>query len=170
MTTADRRPGGLTALAIVNLVFAVLGMLGGLALSAINDDSDELARQADAMDRQADRLGEDPRRGDPALNRALVHGLAQQLRTPSPMAFRLMFASGMLGGVLLLVSSFGMLGQRRLLGRHAATAAGVSLIACGVIAVSKLGFMFWGIPVLGAAYAFVLLPLVLFAYRHALQR
>lgn len=167
-----KRPGGLTALGILNIVFAVIGMLGGLAMSSMNDDMGNIGdEEAAMMDREFDRIADDPNtEGNPELNRAIMKGMTAQMRNSSPGAYRVMFVTGGVGGVLLLLSGFGLLGQRRVLGRHGSMAAAATLTVCGVVAVWKLSFMFWGFPMLGAGYAIVLASLVHFAYRPALQR
>lgn len=166
-----KRPGGLTALGILNIIFALVGMLGGLAMSSMNKDLDMNEDQYAAMDREFDRIADDPStEGNPEFNRAIMKGMTAQMRSSSPTAYRVMFVTGGLGGVLLLLSGFGLLGQRRVLGRHGSMAAAAALTVCGIVAVWKLSFMFWGFPMLGAGYAIVLACLVHFAYRPALQR
>ncbi|MBA3541629.1 MAG: hypothetical protein H0T79_18590 [Deltaproteobacteria bacterium] len=168
-----RRPGGLTALAVLNIVFALLGMLSGVALHMMNKDRHDFDRQADQMDRAADHMRfEDTGGGgaNPEMSRAMAKGMAMQMRSSSPEAFRYMFWTGMLGGVLLLVSGVGLLAQKRFMGRHLAIAATVSLFVCGAVAMMKLGFIFWGFPMLGAGYTIVMALLVHFAYRPATQR
>ena len=169
--TLPKRPGGLTALAVLNITFAIIGMLGGLAMTAMNHDTRGFDRSARDMDYAADHMPENSTMGgNPELSRQMAHGMAAQMRRSSPEAFRYMFAAGMVGGVLLLLSGFGFLGQRRVLGRHVGNAAGVALVVCGAIAMTKLGFLFWGFPMLGAGYAIVMMLLVQFAYRPTLQR
>jgi hypothetical protein len=170
-TPPPKRPGGLTALAILNITFALIGMLAGLALTSIDRSSDENDRTARQMDYAADHMEvNNAMGGNPELSRAMAHGMAAQMRSSSPGAFRWMFAAGMTGGVLLLLSGFGFLGQRRVLGRHVGNAAGVALVVCGGIAITKLGFLYWGFPMLGAGYAIVVMLLVHFVYRPTLQR
>jgi len=170
MNLPPRRPGGLTALAVLNIVFALLGALSGLMMNAMNHDRGEFDRTADNMDYVAEHSSMNSAGGNPDFNRAMAHGMAQQMRNSSPEAFRWMMLTGYLGGILLLVSGFGFLGQKRYSGRYAGIAAGVALVACGGIAMMKLGFLFWGFPMLGAGYAIVMLLLVQFAYRPTLQR
>ncbi len=170
-TPAPKRPGGLTALAVLNITFALIGMIAGLAMTTMNRGSDDFDRTARQMDYAADHMEtNNAMGGNPDLSRAMAHGMAAQMRTSSPGAFRWMFAAGMTGGVLLLLSGFGFLGQRRFLGRHVGYAAGIALVVCGTIAMMKLGFLFWGFPMLGAGYAMVMMLLVHFAYRPVLQR
>lgn len=170
MTTLPR-PGGLTALAVLNIVFALLGMLGGAMMHAMNDDRDN-QRSADQMDYAADHISDSNNGmgGSSELSRAMAHGMAAQMRSSSPGAFRWMMASGFLGGVLLLVSGVGFLGQKRYTGRYCAIGAGIVLAFCASVAVVKLGFLYWGFPMLGGGYALTMMLLAHFMYRPALQR
>ena len=56
--TSLRRPGGLTALAVLNIIFAVIGGLGGLGIAAMSRDTYEMRRQADEMERVGERMAE----------------------------------------------------------------------------------------------------------------
>ena len=160
-----RRPGGLTALSVLNIVLGLAGLLGGFGMTALNRDPDELRRQADELD----RLAEHPPDGqNPEMHRAMSHAMAEQTRTASPGGFRLMSALGYTGGVLLLVSAVGLLGRRRLLGMHVALGAGIALLGCAAVALTTQGILFWGFPMLGFAYAIVLVTLVLAPYRKVL--
>src|SRR5215813_10140030 len=105
----ERRPGGITALAILNIIFALVGLLGGLAMNAVKDDH-SMAYEADRMDATASEM----RRTNGALGEDIAHGMAEQMRSSSPQSFRLMFALGLTGGLLLFASGFGLFGQRRL--------------------------------------------------------
>ena len=175
MTTPDalptRRPGGLTALATLNIIFAVIGMLAGLAMSSMNSKTDNL-RSADQLDLAAEHMHDQSPAmgGNPELSRAMAHGMAAQMRTASPSAFRWMNATGYLGGLLLLVSGFGFLGQRRYAGRYAALGACVVLTICAGAAVHGMGILYWGAPLLGGGYAITVGLLAQFVYRPALQR
>ena len=169
-TAPVKRSGGLTAVAILNLVFAVLGMLGGAALYGMNKDTDQHAEQADQLERISERQRADMTPAEAQINENLVKGMADQMRNHSPAVFRWMFAAGLSGGLLLFASGIGLLGMKRVTGFHAALAAAVALIACGMIAVLRLGFLFWGIPMLGAVYAIVMGLLMLFVFRPVLTR
>jgi hypothetical protein len=162
-----RRPGGLTALAILNICLAAAGLLGGFGMTALNEDPDEMRRQADELDRIAERP---PDGQNPEIHRSISHAMAAQMRTSSPGGFRLMSALGFTGGVLLLVSAAGLLGRRRLLGMHVALGAGIALLGCAVVAMTTQSIMFWGFPIFGFAYAVVLVTLVLVSYRKILVR
>lgn len=161
-----RRPGGLTALAVLNLVMAAAGLLGGFGMTMLNGDPDEMSRMADQMDRVAEQPP--PSGQDPALHRAVTQAMAEQMRTPSPGGFRLMSALGYTGGLLLIGSAFGLLARRRLLGKHVALGAGVALTGCAAAAMTTQSPMFWGFPIFGFIYGIVLVSLVLTSYRNVL--
>ncbi len=167
-----KRPGGLTAIAVLCLVFAAIGMLAGFALRAVHADGgggDEVVREFERESaRQRDAQGMTG--AQRAMNETMVKGMAEKMRNASPQAFRAMFAAGMAGGVLMFVAGIGLLAQRRVLGYHAAIASAVAVVACGVIAMTQLGFMYWGFPMIGAVWAFVLGLIVHFMYRPHLVR
>jgi len=68
----------------------------------------------------------------------------------------------------MFISAFGLLGRRRVLGKHLALASGVSIFACAIVAIATQGFLFWGFPILGAAYAVVLVAVTQTAYKKVL--
>ena len=91
----ESRPGGLTALAVLNFVFGGLGVLGALGLAALLP---MLAAGAPGLsDQQRAELD--------ALN------------TLGSAPFLLAVGSSAIGGVLLIVSGIGYLQQKRVLGR-----------------------------------------------------
>jgi hypothetical protein len=158
-----RRPSGLTAFGVLNIVFAILGLLGGLAMLSISDEARRMSRHADefeeAADRAIDRDTSTPY-GQRETTRTLTRGMGEQMRAYSPGAFKLMFGLGLSGGVLLLISAFGLFGQRKLSGRTFANVAAVLLILCAIVSITKLGILFMGIPMCGAVYAIVLLACI----------
>ena len=167
--TTLRRPGGLTALAVLNIILAVIGGLGGLGISAMGADTSEMRRTADEMDRIGDRMAEHPRAGESAeLNRTITHGMAHQMRGVSPGGMTVMTILGYSGGLLMFVSAFGLLGRKKFLGRHLALACGLALWGCAIVAVATQGFLFWGFPILGAGYAVVLVAVTQTAYKKVL--
>lgn len=100
----QHRPGGLTALAVLNFLFGCLGLLGALGLAALA----------------------------PMLAQGLPPGLSEQQRaqlealtTLGTLPFVLTIASSAIGGVLLIVSGIGYLGQKRMLGRTVGNAYAV---------------------------------------------
>lgn len=163
-----RRPGGLTAIAILNICFAVLGLLlgGGISYTMFHDRH-ERERAAADFERAAER-DIDPRDPSAEMSKAMMKDWAEDMRHVSPGPYKLMFAAGVTSSVLLLISAFGLLGQRRLTGLHVSVGAAIALIVCGATAMIGLPFIFWGVPMFGAVYAFVLLPMVLAVYRKRL--
>jgi hypothetical protein len=163
--TSARRPGGLTVLVVLNVALAAIGLLGGAGMTAMNSDPEEMLRQADEMERLADHP---PAGQDAQLHRNVLHTMAEQLRHPAPAGFRLMSALGYTGGVLLVISAFGLLGRRRLLGKHVAVGAGIALTGCAIVAMATQSLFFWGFPIVGLVYGIVLVTLILAVYRRIL--
>jgi hypothetical protein len=92
----QHRPGGLTALAVINFIFGGLGLIGALGLAAL------LPMLAQG--------------GAPGLSeeqRAQLDALTSLGNGP----FLLGVASSAIGGLLLIVSGIGYLQQKRVLGR-----------------------------------------------------
>lgn len=165
---AQRRPGGLTALGVLNIIFAALGMLFGLGMSVINSDPRELDRQADMFERANADMIEHPRPGQNAeLNRVVLTRMAEQIRSASPMGRHVMDGLGCLGGVLMFVSAFGLFGRRRY-GKHLALGAGVALFGCTIVALLTQSMLAWGFPILGTAYAIVLVAVTQSVYKRVL--
>lgn len=91
----QHRPGGLTALAVINFIFGCLGLLGALGLAALLP---MLAQGAPGLSEQ---------------QRAQLDALTTLGNAP----FVLAVASSAIGGLLLIVSGVGYLQQKRVLGR-----------------------------------------------------
>lgn len=166
-----RRPGGLTALAVLSITLGILGlMLGGIGYSALYHDRGERERSAEQFERMATSDLPPDRSADAQLQRAMVQGIAASSRTISHDAYRLMFALGVTSAVLMLISALGFLGMKRLMGFHIGLASAIALIACGVTAMFGLPFLFWGLPMLGAMYGMVLIIMLLALYRPVLTQ
>lgn len=84
-----RRPGGLTALAVLNFVFAGLGLLGLLALFALIGAADK----AGALDGASSSVG---------VGKGVVYGL---------------LALGIVRMAIMLAAGVGYLGQKKFMGR-----------------------------------------------------
>lgn len=89
------RPGGLTALAVLNFVFGGLGLLSALGLAAL----------LPMLAQGAPGLSEDQQKEIEALS------------TLDGAPFLLSVGSSAIGGLLLIVSGIGYLQQKRVLGR-----------------------------------------------------
>ncbi|MHC4397064.1 MAG: hypothetical protein ACYS1A_15605 [Planctomycetota bacterium] len=139
----EKRPGGLTALAVLNFVFAgfgVMGLLGMIALFAFlgkipTDNMDENARaQIEAM---------------------------QDMGAPF---FILMFALSAVSSVLLLISGIGYLKQKKIMGRVLGSAYGlltiISSLLTGLLFDPKLGGGFNIGTIIGLIYPLLTLILL----------
>jgi len=171
LSLPPRRPGGLTALAVLSITLGLLGLLlGGVGYSALYHDKGERERSAEQFERMATRDLPQDKSPDAELQRAMAQGMAASSRTISHDAYRLMFALGVTSAVLMLMSAIGFLGMKRLMGFHIGLASAVTLVGCGVTAMFGLPFLFWGLPALGAMYGTVLLILLLAVYRPVLTQ
>src|SRR4030042_4835729 len=108
----EKRPGGLTALALINFVFSgwgLIGLLGMVALFAFigmipTDNMDETQRsQIEAF---------------------------QNMGIPT---FIFIFALSLLSSVLLLLSGIGYIKQKKVLGRYVGSAYGIIAIVSGIV-------------------------------------
>ena len=122
MSNGSSRPGGLTALAVLNFIFAglsALGVLGlAMALGLAKTDSklaDELAKVPPGM---------------------LMFGIGVSL----------------VATILLIVSGIGYLGQKRFLGRILGSAYGVVAIGSGVTNLVLMGQGFGIMNIVGFIY------------------
>ena len=129
-----KRPGGLTALAVLNFVFGglgALGVLGSLALLA-------LAKEA--------------------INLAESHG--GKYDGPGVGMWYVYILLGAVGAFLLIASGVGYIKQKRFLGRTLGTAYGVLSIANVVLGVAMLKTGFGVFSIIGLVYPLLTLVLV----------
>jgi hypothetical protein len=113
--TGGKRPGGLTALAVLNFVFGGLGLLGILALLALLKVADTVVREGT--------------RGEKSLTDHPNAGLVYFLILMSLISCGLLIASGV-----------GYLGQKKILGKGLGTAYGIlALVSTGIdlVAITK---------------------------------
>jgi hypothetical protein len=130
-----KRPGGLTALAILNFVFGGLGVLGLLAAFA-----------AVAMvSKMANSLGASAGPGAGLLYASI--------------------ALGLLSVLLLIVSGIGYIGQKRMLGRTLGTVYGVVSLANTVIGIVMLHAGFGLSTIIGLIYPLLTLFLINVTYK-----
>lgn len=128
------RPGGLTALAVLNFVFAGLGFIGLFALFALLSVADHALQQ---VSEGQHRLSEAPGAG----------------------SVYLMLLLGVASSVLLLVSGIGYIQQKRMLGKTLGNAYGILGVASTVISMALLGAV-GAMSILGLAYPVITLALL----------
>lgn len=109
--SSGQRPGGLTALAVVNFLLGIMGILGALTMVAMLRYADVVVEHASEEDR-------------------LIMEAFQSLGTGT---FVLIVAINAATGVLLVLSGIGYLGLRRFLGRTIGNAYAVTGIAGGLL-------------------------------------
>jgi len=134
-SASGKRPGGLTALAVLNFVFGGLGVLGLLAAFA-----------AVAMvSKMASSMGATGGSGAGVLYASIALGLVSVL--------------------LLIVSGIGYIGQKRMLGRTLGTVYGVISLANTVIGIALLHSGFGFSTIIGLVYPLLTLYLVNVVYK-----
>lgn len=108
---ADKRPGGLTALAVLNFIFGGLGVIAALALLALLGVAEGVANESGTS------LGE----------------LANGSEGPSAGVIYLLVALSAISAGLLIASGVGYLGQKNFLGRTLGNGyAAVSLLGTAI--------------------------------------
>ena len=116
--SAEQRPGGLTALAVLNFVFGGLGAIGMMAILAVITAADE-ATHGDVFRQSTSHPGA---------------GLAWT---------NLLLALGTV--ILLIVSGVGYLGQKRFLGRTMGNAYAICSLAQSAVGFMVGGFGIMGV-------------------------
>ena len=146
-----KRPGGLTALAVLNFIFGGFAMLGVLAMAALlgvaaaveGQDTEEARKVAEAMEEAG-----------PLFGVALVLSLVS--------------------GVLLIASGVGYLKQKRFLGRTLGSVyAGLSILSSLVSSAmlsTELGGGFSILTIVGLIYPVLTLVLLNGTFKHDLVR
>jgi hypothetical protein len=97
---SNQRPGGLTALAVINFIFGGLSLLGSLGTVVLIPFLGRMAEQASTQDM-------------PEAQRQQIEALSQI----SPTLFVVLAVAGVAVAILLIVSGVGYLKLRRFLGR-----------------------------------------------------
>ena len=113
----EKRPGGLTALAVINFVFSGQGLLSVLILAA-----------------SFAFIGMIPTDQMPEADRIRLEAF-QNMGVP---VFIFIFALSLITSVLLLLSGIGYLKQKKVLGRYVGSTYGIIAIVSNVVS----GFMF----------------------------
>ncbi len=138
-----KRPGGLTALAVINFVLAGFSVLSLASLAALPGLLDRIPR--DQMDE---------------AQKAQIEAM-QNMGTP---VLVLLFVLTLLSGVLLLLSGIGYLKQKRVLGRMIgnvyAVLAIVGSIVSGLLFKPELGGGFNISTIIGLVYPILTLILI----------
>ena len=147
-----KRPGGLTALAVVNFIFGGLGLLGMLALAAIMVLFLGVAEATENSENE--------------MQQQIVEAW-QEVGLP---AIMLLVGLGLVVSVLLIVSGIGYLKQKRFLGRTLGTAYGVlgilsNALSAALTPVEQGGGMNLGL-IIGLVYPVLTLLLLNTTFKH----
>jgi hypothetical protein len=153
---AGARPGGLTALAVLNFVFGGFGIIGGLitlaagsVVSSAGSLSDELA---DFGRRAAERSG------DPNILEGM-NRIAPEASSLSGM-FYLLGILGLLLAAFLIVAGVGYLKQSKKIGYLFGNIYGIAAIIVVVLQIAMVSAGFGFMVILGLAYPIVTLALL----------
>lgn len=148
--TAGKRPGGLTALAVLNFVFGGFGVLGVLAMAALT------AASIVGADAVSDAAAES---GDVAWQAAF-----EAYREAGMSFFYLTLALSLLSTVLMLASGVGYLQQKKFLGRTLGSAyallAILQTLINGMLLTEEFGGGFGLATVVGLIYPILTLFLL----------
>ena len=114
--SAGKRPGGLTALAVINFILGALGMLGiiGLVMMLNNEAFYDTMRKSTENEAQLEQFDEQQKQLQFEL---------EQIGGPTGATIRIGFE--LVAGILLVFSGVGLLKQKRFLGRGLANAYAV---------------------------------------------
>jgi len=139
----EKRPGGLTALAVINFVFSGWGFIGLLGLAAFFAF-----------------IGKIPTEG---MNEAQKTQI-EAFQNMGPSVFVIIFALSLISNVLLLISGIGYLKQKKFLGRIIgntyAVLAIISSVITGIMFAPELGGGFNIMTMVGLVYPVLTLILL----------
>lgn len=133
-----KRPGGLTALAVLNFVFGGLGILGVLALWALY-----------ALVSGAVKVASEAAKGTDGAQAA--QAVTQAVNTSSAIVLLLLILS-LITVILLIVSGVGYLGQKKFTGQRLGTIYAIISIAHTVMNLVLLNSGFGFLTILGLTY------------------
>jgi len=133
--TGGKRPGGLTALAVLNFIFGGLGLIGILTLLALLKVADTVVREGTKGERG---LTDHP-------NAGLVYFL---------------ILLGLVSSGLLIASGVGYLGQKKILGKGLGTAYGVLALVSTAIELAAVTKSFGIFNIIGLIYPVLTLILL----------
>jgi hypothetical protein len=134
---ADKRPGGLTALAVFNFIFGGLGVLGALALLALVGAADAVISSAEGME-----------------------GATVDYDGPSIGVIYLSLVLGLVSAALLITSGVGYIKQKLFLGRKLGNAYACLSLLNTVIGLALIGGGFGIGTIIGLIYPILTLALL----------
>lgn len=144
--TEGKRPGGLTALAVINFVFGGFGILGSLGMFALMALLDKAAKSGEGEAAEAQRK------------------MAEAWEQVGIGFFYAMLALGTVTAVLLIASGVGYLQQKRFLGRTLGNSYALlsiaSSVAMGLMVSAEAGGGFNIGTIIGLVYPVLTLILI----------
>jgi hypothetical protein len=171
MSEPGTRPGGLTALAIINFVFAAWGLIvaagvffAPIAISAGIKHAEMQADRKAKLDREAETRGAETRSAEELAREE--KGLkdmreAEGLFKKHPTMFMLVGVMGVVISALLLLSGIGYLKLKRGLGRTVGTIYALVTMAwevCGIVFAAQFGDRSFGLAnMIGFIYPLITL-------------
>jgi len=153
---AGKRPGGLTALAVINFVFGGFGILGGLwnlLFGAVASSAENWSEELGRAGRQAAE-----RTGDPNILEGM-NRIAPQVQAASG-AFYFLGIMGLILAAFLIVAGVGYLKQSKKKGYMFGNIYGIAGIIVAILSMLMLPWILGFGAVLGLAYPIVTLALL----------
>jgi hypothetical protein len=156
---ATKRPGGLTALAVLNFVFGGIGaivfllaLIGGAALSSAGGSLEEFARKT--------AIEAAERSGDPEAIKAAKELNKITSSGPNMGVYYLVTITGLVSAGLLITAGVGYIKQSRKKGYVFGNAYGILAIVLVILQIAALGSGFGFGTILGLAYPIITLALL----------
>ena len=153
------RPGGLTALAVLNFVFAGIGILGVIALIGVLALASGVNQLADAANAAAAQSG------DATAAAAVAQGQAA-LNSVGSIGWLIVLLS-VVSIVLLFISGVGFLKQSKGKGQKVAMIYGIFGIATTVLQLILIGGGFGFSAIIGLVYPVLLIVLPMTVFKDA---
>jgi len=161
---AGKRPGGLTALAVLNFVFGGFQIIGGLMGLACS-------QAVSTTQSWSDQLGEAARQGAQSTgNREAIRRANEAFgeAAQSASSFTLMFGIfGLIVGALLIVAGIGYLKQSKKSGWMFGNIYGIAAIIVVILQIAMIGIPLWFLFILGLAYPIVTLALLNTSFKNS---
>jgi|GEM_PF-680326 len=154
---AGKRPGGLTALAVLNFVFGGFGIIGGLMALAVGSVASTASNWSDELGNAAREAAR--RSGDAEAIDAMNKIVAPAAQEVSGM-FYILGIAGLILAAFLIVAGVGYLKQSRKVGWLFGNIYGVAAIIVVILQIAMLGAGFGFMVILGLAYPIVTLALL----------
>jgi len=161
---AVKRPGGLTALAVLNFVFGGFGIIGGLMALAVGGVASSAGNWSEELAKAARETAR--RSGDAEAIDAANKVFAPAANEVSGM-FYILGILGLLLAAFLIVAGVGYLKQSRKIGYMFGNIYGIAAIIVVILQIAMLGAGFGFMVILGLAYPIITLALLNTAFKES---